>query len=186
MINQTEIKRFEEIDYLRAIAIILVILSHLQLTFLNEYISAQFASGWTGVDLFYAISGFVVTNSFLSRRRHYLNSISTLKERLRFSFKFMIVRAIRIMPIAWVWIFVPVILSVYFNESGHMGNPPWVINEAKAALLFYYNYYSAITNHGVIGHFWSLSVEEHFYFGLSLLLCILSSRKRIIIFFFNQ
>jgi len=140
-------KRIPAIDGLRAFAVGIVFLFHL----FPNYIPG----GYLGVDIFFVISGFVITRSLtgtqLSFKRFYLH------------------RFFRIFPPM-----VPVLLFAWFafphpNPLDFIGGIASVLNWLIAFDL---------TDGGVITHFWSLSVEEQFYFLWPLLFYILSQRQR--------
>lgn len=156
--------RNEEIDCLRAIAIFLVVVYHLQLTALKGVLLPAYSNGWSGVDLFFVISGFLVSRSLASW-------LEPLKEekfmgRALVAKNYMLRRFVRILPIAWLWALIPVALSLYLNESGLLGEPKMVYQEACAVVRFSYNYFISGFGGGKIGQFWSLAVEEHFYIFL--------------------
>ncbi len=163
--------RLQEIDQVRALAILLVILSHLPLTILHGYIPTVLSSTWTGVDLFFVVSGFVVSRSFAL----WLKDVG-FRPSLLLARNYCLRRMTRILPVAWIWALIPVLLAFTFNESGHLGFPPYVVQEMFAVLRFTYNFYSAETGHGILGQFWSLAVEEHFYVFLPAFLVLVRGR----------
>lgn len=75
-------KKNEEIERLRGIAILLVLISHFAL--IRFSLPKIFRETWIGVDLFFVISGFVVTNSFIKSIPSLANL--TILNRLKRSF----------------------------------------------------------------------------------------------------
>ncbi|MCC5936939.1 MAG: acyltransferase [Lunatimonas sp.] len=141
----TPTKRLREIDFLRGMAIILVLLRH---KYLFPFTTNM---GWIGVDLFFTLSGFLVSGLLF-------------KEYLRFGDihpkRFLIRRGFKIYPIYYLFYafyLIPIFLADNFSLKGFLSD-----------MLFVQNY--------VIGWgyaypaSWSLAVEEHFYVGLSLIL----------------
>jgi peptidoglycan/LPS O-acetylase OafA/YrhL len=145
--------RIREVDGLRAVAVASVIAFH----FLEKY----FPGGFQGVDVFFVISGFVITGSLLVDRER-LGSISLR----RFYWK----RVCRIMPALWVTVLVTGLAGLLLSRP----QGP----QALAALLSAMNWARAFDlvslNGGALAHTWSLSIEEQFYLlwplGLVLLL----------------
>jgi peptidoglycan/LPS O-acetylase OafA/YrhL len=135
------------LDGWRAIAILAVMLCH----GLDGSIY-RFAEplGFAGVLLFFAISGFLITSRMLEEFR-IMGAIS-----LR---KFYIRRSFRILPPALFYLAVVTLL-------GFLGVIPLYLGAVMRALLFVRNYtFIDYSNPGswFTAHFWSLSVEEHFY-----------------------
>lgn len=149
------------LDVLRGFAVLLVLFLHGSYGF--------FKGGWIGVDLFFVLSGYLITSLLLNE---YNNSgkISIPKFYAR--------RALRLFP--------PLILSILlanalwsFTEL-YMGADRWL---ATIAALFYFTNLIPGNVSGNMAHLWSLSVEEHFYFFwpfiTSLVLVRLSYRNSI-------
>ena len=134
----------KEIDGLRCLAFLFVFCGH----------SFNIDKGWTGVWIFFVISGFVITRSLLKDHLQYSNWKIAFKN-------FYMRRALRILPLylSVVLIVMPVLIFAMGHKEGwpHL----W------ALLTFTYNFYrmdSSYNTLGSIGHLWSLSVEEQFYF----------------------
>ena len=165
-----------EIDGLRAIAVGAVILYHAQINILGHQ---SFKGGFIGVDIFFVISGYLITSIILKEL------ITTGS----FSFKYFYERRIRrilpallfvmlvSLPFAWMYLF-----------------PSSFIDFSKSILYslgFISNYYFFYTGHlygaesGFLKpflHIWSLSVEEQFYilFPIVLLIIFKYFRKYLI------
>lgn len=132
------------LDGVRAVSILLVIASHA----VDRYESPTIMRvGPVGVLVFFALSGYLITTKLLEEYRA-TGSIS-----LR---NFYVRRAFRILPPALVYLAVVWLLSL----SGVL-----ICSAAsiRAALLFYTNYADSGGAGWRVSHFWSLSVEEHFY-----------------------
>jgi len=150
-----------DIDGLRALAVGIVVLSHLQL--------AGFAGGFSGVDIFFVISGFLITSYLVEQASQ--NSLS-LRE---FYFR----RARRILPMALLVLGLTSLAALV------------LLNAVKAAQVATDSFWSALFlenlhliqqsadyfNHGFaaspVQHYWSLAVEEQFYLIFPLLLIAL-------------
>lgn len=153
MANQINSNYIRGVDGLRAISILAVLAFH-GLSLLKPVFGK---SGWLGVDIFFVISGFLITRILLNR------SSKSLKTRL---IHFFYNRIIRIMPPFLV------MLSCYIitNPSNSSKNDTAVI----IALLNLADYdiafnWSNILSSG-LGFCWSLSIEEKFYFFLPFVL----------------
>ena len=141
------------IDGLRSVAVLLVMLFHL-------YAPAM-PGGFAGVDVFYVISGFVVTKSLMGKEFKSLVDLITY---------FYVRRVLRIMPALLLTLLVSVMLYVAFvPESWLSSETPRV---AKAAFfgvsnivlaLNTDNYFAPRPAFNPFTHTWSLGVEEQFY-----------------------
>jgi peptidoglycan/LPS O-acetylase OafA/YrhL len=134
------VKRIPSLDGLRALSILLVVVGHIA----NEGYAPAFLKQYAGlgVRVFFVISGYLIT-TILQQEHERTSSIS-----LR---KFYIRRAYRIFPAALF--FMLVVFVVYWRSLR------WY--EMWMALLYVVNYFPV--RPWVIGHLWSLSVEEQFY-----------------------
>lgn len=155
------------IEGLRAVAVLLVVLHHIG-------ISPQ---GYLGVDIFFVISGFLIT-SLLALELRETGSIN-----LR---NFYIRRIRRILPLALVVIAVSIV-AVWLLGSGQQAK---ISAEAGLYATFFlanFYFYSQAIDYfanpdpSILQHYWSLSVEEQFYFVWPILLLGLFaiSQKRI-------
>jgi peptidoglycan/LPS O-acetylase OafA/YrhL len=146
-----------EIDTLRAISVIGVIIYHAKINIFGYWI---FQGGYYGVDIFFVISGYLIT-SVIYRE---------LKKTGKFSFtKFYIKRARRILPALLFVMFVCIPLAwKYLMPTSFIDFSKSILS----SLSFISNYYFYITGleygaeNGLLKpllHTWSLSVEEQFY-----------------------
>ena len=146
-----------EIDGLRAVAVIAVIFNHLN--------PDLFRSGYLGVDIFFVISGYVITKSVLQRRFEGWRSF--LKD-------FYARRSKRILPTLVVY-FVIASLSIclvcpYPGFSIQTGIASLVGFSNISLLNNATNYFSEAAHLNIFLHTWSLSIEEQFYIIYSILL----------------
>lgn len=161
-------KKITDIEVLRGFAVILVCIEHIPLNlfpwggvFQNAFFG--WTGMWSGVDLFFVISGFVITRDLLPK----LQVAGSRQESLRVSVSFWIRRAWRLIPSAWLWLFVILVASVFFNDLGAWGSLRSNFEGALAAVLNVANLRVWV----VYGNFevgstfpyWSLSLEEQFY-----------------------
>ncbi len=164
MVNKVGLAYRSEIDGLRAIAIIAVLLFH-----------ANFGvtGGYVGVDVFFVISGFLITSLILSD----LNQG-------RFSFiQFWERRARRIAPAMIVLVFA-VLVSGWFIlfpiEFRNLGRAIVFLSLFIANIFTYMDssYFGGASANNPLLHTWSLAVEEQFYLLMPLLLLILFRYKK--------
>jgi peptidoglycan/LPS O-acetylase OafA/YrhL len=97
---------------------------------------------WTGVDLFFVISGFLISSLLFKE----ITLSGTLDLR-----RFYIRRVLRILPTFYLYIAGTVVLFSVINKDFSAST---IISE----LLFLQNYFTSFNEHT-----WSLAVEEHFY-----------------------
>jgi peptidoglycan/LPS O-acetylase OafA/YrhL len=147
-----------EIDGLRSLAVLGVLFYHAEIVFQSFRI---FPGGFLGVDLFFVISGYLIT--LLILKEYQSNN--------KFSFKnFYIRRAKRILPALILIIFVSSIFSYYYLLPIYFEE---FIKSVTSSFFFFSNiffHYSAqaygaqaLTKVPLL-HTWSLSLEEQFYF----------------------
>jgi len=150
-----------EIDGLRACAVVPVVLFHLNAGWLP--------GGFLGVDVFFVISGFLITRILLREI-----------EAGTFSFtEFMVRRVLRIVPALLTMIVATLVVTWFFVFRP---DQPTIGRQAVAALLsvanVYFwrttgNYWGPQAEQSPLLHTWSLSVEEQFYLVTPLCLWIL-------------
>jgi peptidoglycan/LPS O-acetylase OafA/YrhL len=157
------------LDGWRALSIMAVILCHDSIHSFGSFSTRWFHEhGDAGVDVFFAISGILICSRLLDEE-HRNGRISIVG--------FYIRRVTRIIPPALLYLCVVAGLS--FLSVLRVGGKEWL-----GCLLFYRNYSSPLHLTAAhpgwyTGHFWSLSVEEHFYLLLPALLVFTKKRYRI-------
>jgi peptidoglycan/LPS O-acetylase OafA/YrhL len=166
--NMQAHRKIGDIEILRAIAVSLVVVSHLKsLVYSPGPVAAFIAKNLvlgSGVDLFFVISGFVITRDLI---RSFDGAQST-GERWRVSSAFWVRRIFRILPSAWIWMAAFVAISAWFNRFAAAGPISANIGDALAAAgqfanIHWYRCYAGKAECGVNAIFWSLSLEEQFY-----------------------
>jgi peptidoglycan/LPS O-acetylase OafA/YrhL len=125
---------------------------------------------FTGVDLFFIISGFVVGTSIINREVE-----PGMGGSIKFLKAFYTRRLFRIFPAATFWAVAHILAAAISPKkmSPVFGHAWPVTKEFVAYLSGFYNYVSLSGSlSGVIPHFWSLAVEEQFYLAAPLFLLV--------------
>ena len=153
-----------EIDGLRAVAVLPVILFHAGVS--------VFSGGYVGVDIFFVISGYLITSIILAERAAGVFSIRKFYERrARRILPALYLVILACLPFAWAWM-IPEMLADFARS-------------AAATALFISNahfwetagYFATNTDLKPLLHTWSLAVEEQFYLVFPLLLILFGTRK---------
>lgn len=132
--------------------------------FLLELLGTVTASGWVGVQLFFVLSGFLITGILLGTRRseHYFRY-------------FYVRRVLRIFPLYYAT------LALAFLVAPILADPDWS-EVALQKQVWYWTYLSNWSDpfgHDIHGlpHFWSLAVEEQFYLLWPFIVYALAPRR---------
>lgn len=173
--------RIDDIEWLRAVAILFVLVQHSVnlLYWLPAYLGflLHFDLG-TGVDIFFAISGFVIARSLLPALAPDAGKPSTTAREIG---AFWIARLFRLQPSAWLWLALVVLGAAFYNSAGAFGDIHHNIHFAIVAALQMADFYfpSAYQHREYTASliYWSLSLEEQFYLLLPLLIVLL--RKKL-------
>jgi peptidoglycan/LPS O-acetylase OafA/YrhL len=144
-----------EVDALRALAMSGVVAQHCGLM----------PCGWTGVWLFYVISGFAITSSLISSDR-------TPHPRLFLVRNFYARRCIRIWPLYFVFVLANMVAALVSGHSSVLASAPWL-----ATFTFNFRMMLHDDHWATIGHLWTISVEEQFYLIFPFLFAFLSRRR---------
>jgi peptidoglycan/LPS O-acetylase OafA/YrhL len=165
--------RIDDIELLRGVAILFVLVEHARVNLYpwiwgRETHLYYYFGFWNGVDLFFAISGFVIARSLLPT----LQATKTSAEFLNATIAFWVRRVWRLLPSAWLWLAVIMIAALFFNRSHAFESFTANFEAAIAAVLDVANFRTIIVySHYETGApfpYWSLSLEEQFYLLLPL------------------
>ncbi|MBL4898784.1 MAG: acyltransferase [Colwellia sp.] len=160
-----------DIQILRGIAVLVVVLYHSNLGLL--------AQGYLGVDIFFVLSGFLITTIILKglENNNFLFS------------EFYLRRAKRLLPALYSTLFFTTLLSLIV-----LTNHQWLeyLEQLKGALTFTANmvlpsqtgYFESASEGKPLLHIWSLSLEEQYYFLLPISLYFLPKKFRLITILF--
>jgi peptidoglycan/LPS O-acetylase OafA/YrhL len=168
-------KRIPELDGLRGLAILLVVLCHYvargektgHSAVVHHFFQA-FSAGWSGVDLFFVLSGFLIGSILLESRgsRSYFRT-------------FYLRRAHRILPFYYLWI----LLCLVGFTVAYFIAPSAMVTSADFRpipryIVFIQNFFWSKTYFEMLflGATWSLAVEEQFYLCAPLLVRYVSGR----------
>ena len=136
-----------QLDTLRAISIILVLIQHFspKKSFFGS--EGMFPVGFIGVDIFFVLSGFLITRSLIKEKD---DDLTLTRKAIRFTGK----RALRLFPVYYLVLF----LGLAFNFYNIQDFWPWMFGYAS-------NFLAAKVGEPTWGYtqFWSLAVEEQFY-----------------------
>jgi peptidoglycan/LPS O-acetylase OafA/YrhL len=153
------VKRFAQLDSLRALAVIFVMVFHF-IPWVDRYAPL----GSMGVRLFFVLSGFLITRILLASRGQLLSTAIAVFYARRF---------LRIFPLFYFALLAAALLN---------------ISVVRATLWWHLAYLSNVYFylqghwHGAVSHFWSLAVEEQFYLVWPwLILCLPRARVMWII-----
>lgn len=162
-------EKIRGLDGLRAIAFLLVFGLH----------TGYIRFGWMGVQLFFVISGFLITDILLR-----------MKETLtpgEYFLKFYARRFLRIFPLYYFFLFSLAGLAMWLTSLHYKPNVMrLLLDQLKFAFLYLFNFFSATNGYsdlGILDHIWSLSVEEQFYIGWPLMVLLIPRKifKKFII-----
>jgi len=148
------------LDHLRAIAISYVVLFHYQFFGHPAWVRQIAGFGWSGVDLFFVLSGFLISGQLFA----------TIAKGGKISLnEFFIKRFFRIIPPFLVVVILYASLPSV-REWGHL-SPLW------RYLTFTLNFGLNLRKDGTFSHAWSLCVEEQFYLVLPLMFLLFNYLK---------
>ena len=170
--------KLREIERLRAVAALLVVCVHWPP--LHRLLPAVLDDPWSGVDLFFVISGYVVTLSLVrllpavDEQPGFLGAFDVARPGLK---TFYARRFFRIMPAALTVALASRVMAGLFPDQ--FGTTSDWLKEFFAFFGGIYNYLFAFGNFPChLNVYWSLSVEEHFYLLLPVLFLVFRTRNR--------
>lgn len=166
-------KRNSALDVLRGIAVMLVLFSHVQLMakesvqhsvfkYIRLFFSAMTIGGWSGVDLFFVLSGFLVSGLLFNEYK---------KKKNIHPGRFLIRRGFKIYP-GFIFFILFTLVIETFERNSFSANYPAA--SYLKDLFFLNNYFG-----GRWDHSWSLDVEEAFYFLLTAFFVITIRSKKL-------
>jgi peptidoglycan/LPS O-acetylase OafA/YrhL len=168
------------LDGWRALSIMLVILHHSQIQLnvpiLGTLLQSMSNAGEVGVELFFAISGLLICSRLLEEETRF-GQISVKSFYLR--------RCFRILPAALFYLVVIAILAAFYIIP--LSPVDWfgaLFFFRNYVMVFEYMHHSPLALHWYTGHFWSLSMEEHFYLVLPSVLVIFKRTRRWVLLSF--
>ena len=149
-----------QLDVLRGVAILMVLWCHTFMFRKAGWDAAMVGGGWAGVDLFFVLSGFLISGLLFAEYK------KTGGVRFR---RFAVRRALKLYPAFYAL----VLLTVAARLASHREAAALVLRGFLSDVFFFQSY-----SPGTYVHFWSLSVEEHFYILLPVTLYFLMRRRR--------
>lgn len=143
------------LDGLRGVAVLLVLAHHFFASLFGEFtVNVPFLHwtelGWSGVDLFFVLSGFLITGILYDA-----------KGTPCFFRNFYARRSLRIFPLYYIALAIVLLMTPLLARLHLLGtaNPAWLSIYATNFVISAKGFGAF----GVLDHFWSLAVEEHFY-----------------------
>ena len=185
-IGQSMKTKYTEIQVLRAIAIIYVLIEHGIRVFFRDSHTQQFLTErlfafWGGVDIFFAIAGYLLYRSVISLKHKNLVASDII-------IVFWLKRAWRLWPIAWglaLFSFIVVTLFVYSSQNTYYFlsvASSWIIIILNIQNLMVYQFHNGM---GFDSHYyevyWSLSLEEQLYMIFALVIILFKPRAGVIV-----
>lgn len=156
VLQLSDMNRMPSLDGLRAVSIILVLIAHI---FYDKQVERYFNFGKVGVEIFFVISGFLITTLLLREKQ------KTGKLNLKF---FYLRRAFRILPLVFLFAGCLFFLDQLFNLQ---------ITGLSFFTMIFFLKNLPFDGDWYTGHFWSLSVEEQYYLLFPFILSRLTVRK---------
>lgn len=160
--------KIESLDGLRGFSLLLVLIFH--------SFTPYTQGGFIGVEIFFVLSGFLITNLLLLEHEQY--------NKIRFK-NFYMRRFLRLAPALLIMVTTFYVYSEFFTEGENKGEP---IKVVLAALFYVANFVRAYDwfPMGYLGITWSLSIEEQFYFiwPIFLLFLLTTIRNKMHVLYF--
>ena len=159
-------KYLPSIDSLRALAVLAVIIYHVDVNYLP--------GGFLGVDLFFVLSGYLISSLIIKEYRK-TGSLNL--------YNFYIRRARRLLPAVYFMITVGLVVMVLFNEvllrKSHLDAIFGYIYSSNWWYIFHkLDYFDSFGAQSPFKHLWSLAIEEQFYMVFPLLFLLVNRKKK--------
>ena len=159
-------KYLPSIDSLRALAVLAVIIYHVDVNYLP--------GGFLGVDLFFVLSGYLISSLIIKEYRK-TGSLNL--------YNFYIRRARRLLPAVYFMITVGLVVMVLFNEvllrKSHLDAIFGYIYSSNWWYIFHkLDYFDSFGAQSPFKHLWSLAIEEQFYMIFPLLFLLINRKKK--------
>ena len=152
------------LDGIRAYAVIIVVTTHLHI-FIDWYNNQSplysLVWGTNGVIIFFILSGFLITHLLLIE--HEKTGSVNLKQ-------FIIRRGLRIFPAFYLFIISLFILGLFIETKTS-------VKQLFMTAIYWFNHTPRTEYNSILGHTWSLAVEEHFYIIWPLIFLLLTKIK---------
>jgi peptidoglycan/LPS O-acetylase OafA/YrhL len=170
--------REQHLDFIRGFAIICVLIYHLDINFSNFKV---FSGGYLGVDIFFVLSGYLITKISIEKKRNILKNISS---RLR-----------RLLPALLLMILITIIYASIFYMPQNLINVSYssIFSSLFLSNLYFYRsiqIYGDESQFSSLIHTWSLSVEMQIYIFFFISLFFFNKKSHfkiyiIIVFFLS-
>ena len=166
------------LDGIRGLAVLMVMLCHFTSTGLPDTFAGRFVhritmAGWSGVDLFFVLSGFLITGILYDAKNepHYFRS-------------FYARRFLRIFPLYYgfliLFFWVLPLVHPFTPAMQHMAaRQGWLWGYSSNFIMAWEGHWLYVVDWMDVGHFWTLAIEEQFYLVWPLAVFLLS-RKALI------
>lgn len=159
-------KYLPSIDSLRALAVLAVIIYHVDVNYLP--------GGFLGVDLFFVLSGYLISSLIIKEFR----KTGTVN-----LYNFYIRRARRLLPAVYFMITIGLVVMVLFNEvllrKSHLDAIFGYIYSSNWWYIFHkLDYFDSFGAQSPFKHLWSLAIEEQFYMIFPLLFLLVNGKKK--------
>lgn len=159
-------KYLPSIDSLRALAVLAVIIYHVDVNYLP--------GGFLGVDLFFVLSGYLISSLIIKEYKK-TGSLNL--------YNFYIRRARRLLPAVYFMITVVLVVIVMFNgvllKKSHLDAIFGYIYSSNWWYIFHkLDYFDSFGSQSPFKHLWSLAIEEQFYMIFPLLFLLINRKKK--------
>ena len=155
------------LDAIRGLAVLLVLIYH----FFSPYIKILHI-GWIGVDMFFVLSGFLITGILYDS-----------KEKPRYFKNFYLKRVLRIFPLYYMSLFVILILLPFLMPTEEIKGYEYITKNQFFFWTYLQNWMASFDllwpKGTLVSHFWSLAIEEQFYIFWPFLIYFLPNKSLV-------